>query len=255
MKKFINFSILAILTFCFQTVSFAYHEDQGPTIAVTGEAEVKVDPNEVTYNFGVETITETMQASKADNDRITQNVITALKSLKIPGDDIQASQINVSKYFEERYDAQNKRYRTPTFTIRRSIIITLKDLSLFENVITRALDAGVTHVNGINFRTTELKKYREEAREIAIKAAQEKAEKLSAALGQKVGKATSINSYQSGSYSWYNNLWYGWNNASSTGSQYSVQYNTGTAPTDSGISLGKISITASVSVSFELLEK
>src|SRR3989338_3280230 len=99
MKKFINFSILAILTFCFQTVSFAYHEDQGPTIAVTGEAEVKVDPNEVTYNFGVETITETMQASKADNDRITQNVITALKSLKIPGDDIQASQINVSKYF------------------------------------------------------------------------------------------------------------------------------------------------------------
>ena len=49
--------------------------------------------------------------------------------------------------------------------------------------MTNVLAAGVTNIHGIDFQTTEIKKYREQARELALKAAKEKAEKMAAVLG------------------------------------------------------------------------
>ena len=62
----------------------------------------------------------------------------------------------------------------------------------FEDLLSDALEAGVTHVQGIEFRTTELRKHRDRARSLALKAAQEKAELLADGAGRKIGKAISI---------------------------------------------------------------
>jgi uncharacterized protein YggE len=37
-----------------------------------------------------------------------------------------------------------------------------------------AVDAGATHIHGVDFETTELRKYRDQARSLAVKAATEK---------------------------------------------------------------------------------
>ena len=69
---------------------------------------------------------------------------------------------------------------------------------------------GVNYIHGIDFQTTEFKKYREQARELALKAAKEKADKMAAVLGQSVGAPIQINESYSGSPWWYWSSWSGW---------------------------------------------
>jgi uncharacterized protein len=54
------------------------------------------------------------------------------------------------------------------------------------------LKAGVSKVEGVEFRTTQIRKYKDQARAAAIRAAREKAVALTAEIGQTIGKAYSI---------------------------------------------------------------
>ena len=88
-------------------------------------------------------------------------------------------------------------------------MITLKDISAFDAVLSDALEAGATYVHGIQFRTTELRKHRDEARALAIRAAHEKAVALAQELGQEVGQPHDIREDQSQWWSSYNTWWGG----------------------------------------------
>jgi hypothetical protein len=113
--------------------------------------------------------------------------------------------------------------------------------------------AGVNYIHGIDFQTTEFKKYREQARELALIAAKEKAEKMSAVLGNSIGAPIQINENYGGSPWWYYSGWSGWGGRSHGMSQYNVQVDRGGSGeiTDT-IALGKLTIKANVSVTFEL---
>jgi uncharacterized protein YggE len=114
--------------------------------------------------------------------------------------------------------------------------------------------AGINYIHGVDFQTTEFKKYREQARELALKAAREKAEKMATVLGQAIGAPLQINENYGGSPWWYYSSWWGWSGGRSHGmSQYNVQVDRGSAGeiTDT-IVLGKLTIKANVTVTFEL---
>ena len=96
--------------------------------------------------------------------------------------------------------------------------------------------------------TTQLRKYRDEARALAIKAAIEKANDLASAAGMKViGKPTGISSYSYGGGSWY-----GRTRGGSMMAQNVYQNAPGGGELSGTIALGKISVTASVSATFRL---
>jgi hypothetical protein len=113
-----------------------------------------------------------------------------------------------------------------------------------------ALEAGANYVHGVQFRTTELRKYRDEARALAIKAAKEKADALARELGQKVGKPHTIREDHAGWWSGYNNWW--GNRWGGGMSQNVVQNYGGQSRAQSSIALGQINVNARVTVSFEL---
>jgi len=127
--------------------------------------------------------------------------------------------------------------------------VTLKDVSKFEQLLSAALDAGANHIYQVEFVTTELRKYRDQARALAAKAAIEKANDLAAATGLRVvGKPISVSSYSYGGGSWYGRFRRG-------GAANVAQnvYQTGErGSTEGTIALGKISVTASVSMNFRM---
>ena len=134
-------------------------------------------------------------------------------------------------------------------TLEKNIAVTLKEIAKFEELLSRALETGVNNVHGIQFRTTELRKHRDRAREMAIQAAREKAELLASQLGRRVGPAIRISEYSGGWYSPYN--WWGQSYGGNAMSQVSSQ--SGDASSSSGtIAFGQITVTANVSVSFAL---
>jgi hypothetical protein len=74
------------------------------------------------------------------------------------------------------------------YRVSQTVAITLTDLSKYEDLMTGFLKVGVNRVDGIDFLVADPKKYREDARLKAVRAAREKANTMAAELGQSLGK-------------------------------------------------------------------
>lgn len=226
-------------------------------IYVNGEAEVKVVPDEVVLTVGIETSNKVLNAAKNQNDKAVKEILAVMSKNGVAQKFVQTDYFTVEPRYDYRY-SESERRDTQVFAgyfVRKNVVITLKDIAKYEDVLSGVLEAGANHVHGIQFRTTELRKHRDRARVMAVKAAREKAQLLAGELGLKLGKAWSVTEDSGGWVSWYNNNYWG--------SRQNTQYQTQNAMANSGgsysggseestIAPGQISVNARVSLSFEL---
>jgi len=216
-------------------------------ITTTGDAEVRVAPDEVILTLGVETWDRDLDEAKSQNDEIVKEVLAVAEDYGIESKHVQTEYINIEPRYRDAYERDD----FIGYFVRKTIVITLRDISEFEDLLADALKTGVNYVHGVEFRTTELRKYRDQARALAIKAAQEKAVALAGELEQTVGEPLTIREDQSGWWSWYNAWWgSGWGR----GPAQNVIQNVGGGASDAGSAMapGQITISAKVTVSFEL---
>lgn len=216
-------------------------------ITVTGDAEVRVAPDEVILTLGVETWYQDLDKAKSENDKRVQKILKIAQKFKIEDKHVQTDHISI----EPRYKDQWEHREFVGYFVRKNVVFTLRDTAKFEDLLSSALGAGANYVHGVQFRTTELRKYRDEARALAIKAAKEKADALAGELGQKVGKPQTIREDQAGWWSWYNN-WWGSRWGRSSMAQNVIQSHSGQPQSDSSVALGQINVNARVTVSFKL---
>jgi uncharacterized protein YggE len=221
---------------------------QRATIDVQGSADVKVVPNQVFIVFGIETSDPNLTVSKSKNDERIKKLLALTKELNIDPRYVQTDFISIEPWEHELRD-ENRTMRVE-YRVRKNIAVTLSDVGKIEEQLSRALEGGVNHVHGIQFRTTELRKHRDHAREMAIQAAREKAALLAGKLGRQVGPAVRISEYGGGWYSPYS-WWGGQGYGSNAMSQVSSQAGEASA-NDGTMAFGQITVTASVSVSFAL---
>lgn len=76
--------------------------------------------------------------------------------------------------------------------VSQSLGITLKDISRYNSFLDKLLSLKTRYIHSVDFKTSELKKYREQARSLALNAAKEKAEKIASGLSQRIGKPITI---------------------------------------------------------------
>ena len=215
-----------------------------PLVTVTGEAEIRVVPDEIILSLGVETSDKLLERSKSNNDERVKRILALGPAFGIDPKHLQTSFIGIEPWYREYNRVESLEYR-----VRRTIAITLKDTSKFESLLSRSIEVGATNVHGIQLRTTELRKHRDAARALAIKAAREKAIALAGELDQKIGKAVRIQESGSGWYSPYG--W--WGSVGGTSNVMQNSANSGSASsTDGTLALGQITVTANVSVTFLL---
>jgi hypothetical protein len=217
-------------------------------VTVSGEAEVRVVPDEVVLTLGVETWDKNLEVAKSRNDEIVKKVLALATDYGIPPEHVQTDYLGIEPRYRDGY------YEERDFIgyfVHKTIVITLRDLSRFESLLSAALKAGVNYVQGIEFRTTELRQHRDEARALAVQAAREKATALAGELGQEVGDPLTIQEEQNGWWSSYG-AWWGsrWGGAMT---QNVIQEAGGISVlTDSSVAPGQIDVNARVTVSFEL---
>lgn len=229
---------------------YAEKDDNLSLISVSGDAEIKVVPDEVVITLGVETLGKDLLQTKDENDQKVKKIIGAAQSLKIDPKNIQTDYISIQPEYESgSFKFQNNK-AVSGFYVRKTLAITLKDISKFEELLSSVVSAGANYIHGIEFRTSELRKYRDQARALAIKAAQEKATALAKELGRSIGRPHSI---QEGSIGWYSGYGSWWGSRWGGQMSQNVSQNVNSpAQGESTVPLGQISVTASVSVSFEL---
>lgn len=216
-------------------------------ITITGEAEVNVVPDQVVLTLGVETSNRQLRLAKSANDEIVKKVFAAAQAREVAAKDIQTDYMGIEPRYRDSYEQRD----FVGFFVRKTVVVTLRDVTQFEDLLSDVLDAGANYVQGIQFRTTELRKYRDQARSLAIQAAREKAVAMAQELGQQVGQPARITEEQNNWWSGYGAWWGGSYVGAMT---QNVIQNAGNAPvlTEGALAPGQISVTARVTVSFEL---
>lgn len=222
--------------------------DDRPRISVNGEAVVKVQPDQIIITFGIETWNKDIMLAKQENNRIMKDAIAVIKVSGIQDKDIQTDYLSI----EPRYDNNYEKKNFIGYFVRNTFVVTVAEPDKVEVLVTGVLQSGVNYIHNINFQTTEFKKYREQARELALNAAKEKAEKMAGTLNQTIGDPIQINEGYGG-YNWWSS-WSGWGYGMTNMMTQNVMQNidSGAGEISETIALGKISIKANVNVTFEL---
>lgn len=223
------------------------HDKSVPNISVSGSAEIKVAPDEVHLSLGVESRDPSLEAAKKMNDQKIAAIMTFLKGMKIEAKDIQTDFIGIRPHYSDSEDVTPSRYH-----VTQGLDVKLRRVSDFDAVLTGVLKHGATHVHGIEFRTTELRKHRDAARKLAIRAAKEKATALAAELDVKVGRVMSISENSWGG-TFNGNNYRNFGSGYGGGGQQSSQSNGNGNPEDTGtLSVGLISVGAEAQLTFVL---
>ncbi|CAG0950945.1 26 kDa periplasmic immunogenic protein [Anaerolineales bacterium] len=226
--------------------------DSSRSVQVSGVAVVNVTPDRALIKLGVQSNGRSAKEAQARNSATIKQVVKALKSLGIEAKDIATDWYTIEPLYEDYDSLRIKGYR-----IHNIVEITMRDVTKSNDAIVTAFQAGANEVVDVQFYTSELRKYRDQARELAMKAAREKADALSSAAGADVGCVLTINeNTQSNFYGggWW---WYGYGSNQNLMTQNVVQNAApagGESPTldDGPLSTGQISVRAEVMASFGL---
>jgi uncharacterized protein YggE len=226
--------------------------DSARSVQVSGVAVVNVTPDRALIKLGVQSNGRSAKEAQAKNSATITQVVKALTSLGIEQKDIATDWYTIEPLYEDYDSLTIKGYR-----IHNIVEVTMRDATQSNDAMIAAFQAGANQVVDVQFYTSELRKYRDQARELAMKAAQEKADALSSAAGAEVGciltitENTQSNFYGGG---WW---WYGYGSNQNLMTQNVIQ---NAAPTggeastldDGPLSAGQISVRAEVVASFGL---
>jgi uncharacterized protein YggE len=218
------------------------------TISVSGSAEVRVTPDEVVLTLGIETNDMNLTVAKEENDRRVKKVLAVARTAGVEDKYLQTDFLDI----EPRYDRVNNKQTFLGYWVQKTLSITLRDLGKFDGLLSDAITAGANYVHGIEFRTTQLRKYRDQARAQAIRAAREKAVALTQELGVKLGAAQNISEQPThwwSSYSRYDR----WRGGRGSFAVQNVMQSAGEgAAVEGTLAPGQILVTAQVSVAFAI---
>jgi uncharacterized protein YggE len=246
MMRFCKWLLVGFLVVGFSAAVHGADADKRRTISVNGEAEVLVVPDVITLTIGIETSSTRIAEAKSRNDELTSNVIQAAIAKSVTRDSIKTDYLHI----EPRYTDWREHYFLGYY-VQRNVVLELKNVARFEELLGVLLESGANYVHGIDFRTSELRKHRDQARALAIRAAREKAQALAAELGQAIGQPTTIGEGWSSWNSSYGSYWGGHSGSNAMQnvvSNASSGSSEGSSPTEPG----KIRVGARVDVTFEL---
>ena len=244
--------VLTVILLCFAFSSYAQEIDKLPTITVSGTAEVLIAPDEVVCSLDVLKTNKDLQTAKRLNDESVGKILELTRRFSISPQNVQTTQISVDMKYESIRDPKTRVFSDDGdeigkrvfrgYEVLKTVTVRLTDVSRFDAFFAEVVQTGLSSVNSVRFETSKLRENKDKAREMAMKAAKEKATAMAAAVGQNIGRAIKITEGNVGGQSLMN---------------YSANSNSiGTSGdfTESLVTFapGAIKIQAQVTVSFQL---
>lgn len=230
-----------------------------PFIEVTGKAEIAVEPDLATISVDFTKLDKDLNAARKANEEGVAAMLRIAAKYALPSGDVRTNNISVSmKYLSIRdrqkpvYDEDGDEVGVREFQgyeVSRSVTIKLKRLEIFEELFNDILATKPTRIDDVKFETSRLIELRANAREMAMKAALDKARSMTSAIGQTVGKAIKITEGTSSDRYFANSN--GMANATNVASSSPIT-SVVTSSKFGTFSVGSISVEASVTVVFEL---
>lgn len=162
-------------------------------ITVSGKGEVFAQPDIATFSFGDTEVANTVsEAQNAATVKINK-AIDLIKAAGVDEKDIKNLGYNVYP----RYQPCTQ-FRCPTvpviegYEFNQTIQVKVRDTSKVGTILGQLGGIQLSNISDLNFTVDDEDKVRDEAKDLAIADAREKAEKLAESLGVRLGKIVSF---------------------------------------------------------------
>lgn len=206
MKKFIVLVLTLALTLLAAT-SVAAQDDSADypvdTITVSGIGSASGSPDMANIELGVENFNTDIGEAFSQTNTTLQAVIDAVVNAGVAREDIRTTGLSI--FSRESFGAP-----MPTesgmageqiqreYSVANRIRVTVRDVSLLENVITAAITAGANNIFGPEFGFSDRAGLEQSARETAMANARERAQQLADLAGVSLGEIVIVNEGQGG---------------------------------------------------------
>jgi hypothetical protein len=204
------------------SVALAAEEKPVRSISVTGTAEVKTAPDLIVWSIGLTDNDKDLLVAKKRSDEKVKAVLALRQKLGVKDGDAETGPIYVHREYQrdERGNQGDFKY----FVVSRSVTIRQTDLKRFDEFLDGLVSSAEMEVS-FRFESTRIHEIRAKTRLEALKLAKDKAEKMAAVVGAKLGPVITINEHAPQSSNWRE---YASQNGGYTESRPSVDLATGT---------------------------
>ncbi len=204
--------VLALAGVWFMYKSFSHQDTKSFTVQGKGEVEVKATKATIVANFMTET-KDPKNAKLAIDEMsvLAKKVYAELESIGVDKDDIKTGQFSQSEKYDYCYNYTNQRIALPEYcktnpnepkiigyNVTQNFTITVNDdRELVEKLLGLLPSLGSKNLQGPNWEVDN-KKAIQQARELAVKEAKEKAEGIASAIGMRLGEVQYYSENQGG---------------------------------------------------------
>ena len=166
------------------------------TISVSSEGIVKMKPDMVYINVGVQTENKSSKVAQQENATKMNKVMQVLKDLKIADSDIKTSQYTI--YPIETYSEKDQRSYVTGYRVINTLEVTIRDISKVGTAIDAVTANEANTVSNIRFTVADPDKYYLQALANATVKAKAKADVLAKQFGIKIDMPSQINETSGG---------------------------------------------------------
>ncbi|MDZ4762824.1 MAG: SIMPL domain-containing protein [Alphaproteobacteria bacterium] len=204
------------------------------TITLTGRGTVDHAPDIAMISLGVQVEAETASAAMTQQAEKMNGVLAAVKASGVADRDMQTSNLSLNPVYDY---PNNQRPRLRAYAASNQLTIKVRDLANLGRTLDAVVKAGGNTINGVSFGIDKPEAFQNEARVSAIKDAATRAELYAQAVGYRVKRIVTVteNEYYAPPMPMMMNQRMEMDAANAT-----------------PVAAGEVSLTATVSVMFEL---
>ena len=158
--------------------------------SVSGSGTVYAQADIANIEIGLRTATKkTALEAVTDNTKKMNEIIAAVGELGVEKKDIKTANYNLNPVYNY---TQARGQELIGYEVYQNISLKIRDLDKIGEVIAKTTEQGANQVGNISFTIDDEYELKNQARELAINKAQEKAELIAAQSGMKLGRIKDV---------------------------------------------------------------
>lgn len=167
-------------------------EDARPrTVSVSGQGEVKAEPDLARVTLGVEARRPSLAEARAEVSGTVDRVLALTRSLKVDPKQVNATRLQVQP--EYRWNEKDRKRVLLGYYVSRQVEVEVRDLEQLGPLLERAVDAGVNQVGDPALDSSRRKDLEREALAKAVEDATLNAQTLAKSAGARLGPVRVLN--------------------------------------------------------------
>jgi hypothetical protein len=174
----------------FSDSAAAAQETEKNTITVSGTGIIKVKPDTAHIRIGVETRNANAKKAQQENAQVMDKVTAKLKSFGIAGDNIKT--VTYSLYPLERYDDSTRKSYVYEYRVNNIVEVVVRDIDKTGEIIDGVAAVGSNKISSIRFGMENTDKLYNQALNMAVANASEKAKSVAEGLGVTLKGAVNV---------------------------------------------------------------